>query len=193
MRRLTIILIICIFQLNGIYSQIVENDTVFIKKSVHTEKTEIDTIIIRGGISPAQPQVLIGTTFLPYSNKMIGLLNCGLSPISLDLVQGCDNSIEPSMFKNYPIFREISRDSTSLKIEVSVIANCCHNFLGEAELVGKDTLNLVYTSYGGFCSCECCFTLRFKFNTTMEEYSQILKFVTVNGSKSFGQIPKKNE
>ena len=170
-----------------------ENDTVFIKKSVHTEKTEIDTIVIRGGISPVQPQVLIGTTFLPFSKKMIGLLNCGLSPISLVLIQGCDNSIDPRMFKDYPIFREISRDSTTLTIEVSVIENCCHNFLGEAEVKGKDTINLVYTSYGGFCSCECCFTLRFKFDTTMEEYYQILKYVTVNGSKTVGQIPKKNK
>ena len=25
------------------------------------------------------------------------------------------------------------------------------NFFGEAEVIGKDTLNLAYTSFGGFC------------------------------------------
>jgi len=161
------VLLIGAFQQNFSFAQIIDNDTVFIKRTVHTEKTEIDTVIIIGGISPAQPQVLIGTTFLPYSNKMIGLLNDGLSPISLELVQGCDRAVEPWSFKDYPIFREITRDSTTLTIEVSVIANCCHNFLGEAEVIGKDTLNLVYTSYGGFCSCQCCFTLKYKFDTSM--------------------------
>ena len=186
-----LIFLIGVFQLNLTFGQVVENDTVFIKRTVHTDTTEIDTIVIKGGISPVIPQVLIGTRVLPYSNKMIGLLNCGLSPISLELGQGCDNSIDPRTFNDYPIFREIKRDSTTLSIEVSVIANCCHNFLGEAEVMGKDTLNLVYTSYGGFCSCECCFTLKYKFDTTMEEYYNILRYVTINGSNVVGIIPLK--
>lgn len=191
MKRLFKILtvLIGVFQLNLTYGQTIENDTVFIKRTVHTEMAEIDTIVIKNGISPAQPQVLIGTTFLPNTNKMIGLLNKGLSPISLKLVQGCDNTVDPSTFDDYPIFREIQRDSTLLTIEVSVIANCCHNFLGEAEVIGKDTLNLVYTSYGGFCSCECSFTLKYQFDTTMEEYYSILKYVTINESKVVGKIP----
>ena len=186
-----IVLLIGIVQCNLSYSQIVENDTVFVKRIVHTEITEIDTMIIKGGISPAQPEVLIGTTFLPYTSKMIGLLNEGLSPISLELVNDCDNSIGRESFKDYPVFKEIKRDSTVLTIEVSVIANCCHNFLGEAEVAGKDTLNLVYTSYGGFCSCSCCFTLRNKFDTSMEEYYNILNYVTINGSRVVGEIPEK--
>lgn len=184
-------LLIGVFQLTVIYGQLVESDTVFIKRTVHTATTEIDTIVIKNGISPLQTQVLIGTTFLPSSDKMIGLLNKGISPISLTLVQSCDNSVGPSAFKDYPIFREIKRDSTTLTIEVSVIANCCHHFLGEAEVIGKDTLNLVYTSYGGFCSCKCCFTLKYKFDITMAEDYPILNYVTINGSKVVGQIPLK--
>jgi len=185
-----LILIIGIFQLNLSYAQVAENDTIFIKKSVHPEKTEIDTLIVKGGISPVQTQILIGTTFLPYSNKMIRLLNNGLSPISLEIIEECDNTIHPREFKEYPKFRMIKRDSITLTIEVSIIANCCHNFLGEAEVIGKDTLNLVYTPYGGFCSCSCCFTLQYVFDTTMEEHYQILKYVTINGSETFGKIEK---
>jgi hypothetical protein len=170
--------------------QTIEYDTIFIKRSVHTENIEIDTIIIENGISHAQPQILIGTTMLPYSEKVIGLLNKGLDPISLELVQGCINGGNPETFKDYPMFNEIRRGINRLVIEVSVVANCCHNFLGEAEVLG-DTLNLLYTSYGGFCGCECCFTLRYSFDSSMEEYYQILNYVTINGSEAAGVIPKK--
>ena len=191
MKRLLIILtlIIVIFQQNSVHGQATDLDTVFVKKTIGENEFEIDTLFIPAGRSSTQ--VLAGTTFLPYSNKIIGLLNNGLSPISLEVIQECDNTIDRRTFKDYPKFIVIKRDSTILTIDVSIVANCCHTFLGEAEVIGNDTLNLVYTSYGGFCSCNCCFTLRYKFDTEMEEHYQILKYVTINGSKTTGQIPKK--
>ena len=36
-------------------------------------------------------------------------------------------------------------------------------------------------------------TLRYKFDATMEEHYQILKYVTINGSNTVGEIPKKNK
>src|SRR5690606_36218333 len=59
--------------------------------------------------------------------------------------------------------------------------------------VGMDTLNLVYTSYGGFCSCNCCFTIRYKFDTSMEEVYQVLNHVTINNSKAVGQITNQDK
>ena len=166
-------------------------DTVFIKRDLGEKELLIDTLYLPGGRSFAP--VLVGTTFLPYSEKMIGLLNNGLSPISLEIVDGCDNSLTKNDFKDYPVFREIRRDSSVLTIEVSVIANCCDYFLGEAEVIGEDTLNLIYTTYGAFCSCSCCFTLRYKLDTSMESYYQILQHVTINGSDTIGQIPNEKE
>ncbi len=182
-------LIILVLQLTSVYGQTIELDTVFVKRTVGENEFEIDTLFIPGGRSTEQ--VLAGTTFLPYSDRIIGLLNNGLSPISLEVIQECNNTTDPRTFKDYPKFIEVKRDSNILTIDVSVIANCCHNFLGEAEVVGNDTLNLVYTSYGGFCGCTCCFTLRYTFDTSMEEFYQILKYVTINGSTTVGQIPKK--
>ena len=192
MKRLTRILIVIIvtLQVTVAFGQKTNPDTVFVKRSVSDNEFEIDTLFIPGGRSSTQ--VLAGTTFLPYSDKMIGLLNNGLSSVSFEILTECHNATTPKTFKDYPKFNEIKRDSTTLTIDVTVVANCCHNFLGEAEVIGKDTLNLVYTSYGGFCSCNCCFTLRYKFNTTMEENYQILKYVTINGiEKEVEQIPKK--
>lgn len=168
-----------------------ELDTVFVKRAIGVNEFEIDTLFIPSGRSSIQ--VLTGTMFLPYTDKMIGLLNNGLSPISLEIIQECDDSANPGTFDEYPKFTSITRNENILAIEVSIVANCCHNFLGEAEVVGKDTLNLVYTSYGGFCSCECCFTLRYKFDTSMEEVYQILNHVTINGSKTVGQITNQNK
>ena len=74
-------------------------------------------------------------------------------------------------------------------IDVAISANCCYNFLGEAEIIGGDTLNLIYHSYGGFCSCNCCYTLRYTFR--VQEWENLeLKFVTVNGDKLVGKIPE---
>jgi hypothetical protein len=184
-----LIFLIGFFHLNLSFGQEVENDTIFVKRVVQTESPEIDTILFKDGISLAQPQILIGTTFLPNTNKMIGLLNKGLTPISLEIIEECDKSIHPKSFIDYPKFTTVKRDCNTLTIDVTVIANCCHNFLGEAEIIGDDTLNLIYTSYGGFCSCQCCFTLSYKFNTTMEEYYQILKKVTINNSGIINEIP----
>jgi hypothetical protein len=129
---------------------------------------------------------LYGTTFLPYSSKMIGLMNRGLEPIDFTIIKDC----QASMFRNedYPKFINIVRTETTLTIDVEIIGNFCHNFLGEAEVVGENTLNLIYTDYGGFCSWGPC-TLRYIFNTTMEKEYQTLKYVTINGSKVVGLIP----
>lgn len=175
--------------MTNLFGQKIELDTVFVKRLVGVNKFEIDTLFIPGGRSSTQ--VLAGTTFLPYSDKMIGLLSNGLSPISLEIIKECDNTTDPRTFKDYPKFTSTSRNGDTLTIDVSVIANCCHNFLGEAEVVGMDTLNLVYTSYGNFCSCECYFMLRYKFNAKMESTYQILNYVTINNSKTVGKIPKR--
>lgn len=185
-----LLLTLGIFQLTTVFGQKTELDTVFVKRTVGINEFKIDTLYIPGGRSSTQ--VLAGTMFLPYSDKMNRLLNKGLSPISLEIIQECDNTTDPRTFKEYPKFISTSRVGNTLTIDVSVIANCCHNFLGEAEVKGKDTLNLVYTSYGGFCSCECCFTLRYKFDTSMEDIYQVLNYVTINGSKTVEQIVKQD-
>lgn len=185
-----LILTLGIFQLATLFGQTIELDTVFVKRTIEKNKFEIDTLYIPAGRSTTQ--VLAGTTFLPSSDKIVGLLNKGLSPIKLEVLDECNNTTDPSTFKEYPKFISTSRVGNTLTIDVSVIANCCHNFLGEAEVIGKDTLNLIYTSYGAFCSCNCCYTLRYTFETSMEESYQILNHVTINGSKTVGQIVKQD-
>jgi hypothetical protein len=107
-------LLFCVFGLTAVYGQNTELDTVFVKKTVGENEFEVDTLFIPGGRS--SQQVLAGTTFLPYSDKMIGLLNNGLSPISLEIIQECNNTTDPKTFKDYPKFTEVKRDSNELSL-----------------------------------------------------------------------------
>lgn len=162
-------------------------DTVFVKKSLGDNEFEIDTMFTQSGM---YPKVLVGTTFLPYSEKIIGILNKGLFPISVSVKNECDMHDIKEM-SSYPKFESITRELDILTIEVTIFYNCYYNFLGEAEVIGQDTLNLIYTAYGAFCSCDCLYTLEYKFNTASEENYQILKYVTINGSEVVGRIPSK--
>ncbi len=129
---------------------------------------------------------LHGTTFLPNSSKMIGLLNKGLEPINFQIIKVCQP--QKCAKEDYPEFIDIRRNGSTLTIDIEIIANCCHNFLAEAEILGKDTLNLIYTDYGGFCSWGTCM-LRYSFDTTLETEYQTLKYVTINGDQTIGNIP----
>lgn len=134
--------------------------------------------------------VLVGTTFLPYSYKMISLLNQGLEPISLEILERCDRSegVDTTMLADDAKIIEIRRQDNTLTIDLAIMANCCHHFLGEAE-ISNDTLKLFYTSYGGFCGCTCLFKLRYVFDTTLELEYQLLHYVAVEGSNAVGKIP----
>lgn len=178
------------FSTHAILAQTYPPDTVFVKRTIGVDEYAVDTLFIPGGISSAP--VLAGTMFIPYSNRMIRLLNHGIYPKELILLEGCDGGTHPDEFHEFPKFLTTSRVGNELTIDVSVIANCCHSFLGEAEIKGKDTLNLRYISYGDFCACSCCFTLRYTFDTDGEEDFEIMNFVTINGSSKFQEIVKQD-
>jgi hypothetical protein len=74
-------------------------------------------------------------------------------------------------------------DDTTLLITANIVSNCSYNFLGEIEVVGGNTLNLIYHGYGGFASCNCCFGLTYKIYLDREgDYKfNKLKYVTIKG------------
>lgn len=168
------------------YGQHTEMDTILFKRSIADYAFENDTLFVRG--SWHKEHILAGTMFLPGTDKTMNLLNHGLSPIHLEIINDCDEKVDPKTFKEFPKLNSTYRVGNLLTIDVAVIANCCHAFLGEAEVLGLDTLHLSYTSYGMYCSCQCCFTLRYTFDTAMEHYYHTLKYVSINGSEVLGTI-----
>jgi hypothetical protein len=184
------ILSLLLFSAHVILAQSYPPDTVFVKRTIDADKFAIDTLFIPGGVNSAP--VLAGTMFLPYSDKMISLLNHGIYPKKLILLEECNGGTNPDLFHDFPKFLATTRVGNELTIDVSVVANCCHSFLGEAEIKGKDTLNLRYISYGDFCACSCCFTLRYTFDTDGEEDYEIMNFVTINGSSEYQELVKQD-
>jgi hypothetical protein len=157
-------------------------DTVFVKRNL--EEIVIDTMYIKGGMSTNQ--VIVGTCFLPGTVSEINLLNHGLDPISLSVLNECNGD---ETFKPKPLFQSIKRKNDSLIIDVNIMANCCHNFLGSAEVNNENVLVLGYLGYGAYCSCDCCYTLRYIFDTSMEDEYVPIKHVAVKKKKEVGTIP----
>lgn len=130
-----------------------------------------------------------GTGFLPYSSKMIGLMNHGIEPIDFTIQKECEvKYIENE--NQYPIIKEAFLENHTLVIIVEIIGNACHNYLGEAELTDYNTLNLIYTDYGGFCSWGTV-TLQFRLDTSLMDDENELKRVTVNGQDRYKTIEKR--
>lgn len=179
-----------ILLVGGIHTGTCQNtayDTIIVKKSIKYEVPEIDTILVSGGLSTLGTDILVGTTFLPYTDRWYPLMDYQLNPQDLSVVSECSKSIERLNQDDYPLFHRAELDSSNLTIEVSIISNCCDHFLGEAEVVGGDTLNLMYHAYGGNCGCNCCFTLQYRFNYWGKEEFP-LHHVTINGSMNKAAI-----
>ena len=70
-------------------------------------------------------------------------------------------------------------------IDITINANCCADFLGEIEVTKNNVLNLIYHSYGGYCSCGCCFGLTYQLFLAREEDYDFnkIKSVMINGIK----------
>ncbi len=183
----TLLLFLIILCSNNFFGQNSLVDTVLIK---YVDE-ENDTIYLEGGIpSSVQQQVLVGTTVLPYSKNNISSFHSGFNLIDLTLNKNCNE--DPRNFSLYPIINSIQKDSNTMVVDVSIVDNCCYNFLGEASVLGNDTLNLIYHGYGGFCSCKCCYRLKYTFDISIENPENTLNFISIkeeNGETITQKIP----
>tara|TARA_B100000809_G_scaffold262247_1_gene312811 strand:- start:154 stop:702 length:549 start_codon:yes stop_codon:yes gene_type:complete len=161
------------------YSQKEIQDSVFIKKYETDSTFTIDTLTIpvRG-----YDQILVGTTFLPYSDNTVNLLNNGLFPKNFSILEECDGELDKHQIDNYPKIDSSNFNEKMISIDVSISSNCCHNFLGDAEIT-NNSLNLYYTGYGSFCSCTCLFKLRYTFDISLPELLPEIEQVTINGKE----------
>lgn len=175
--------IIGLFLLHTSIAQTLQKDTIIVKRNVHTAQTQLDTILVDGGIDIEKDPILIKTCFIPHSVKMIELLNEGITPIDFKSFEDEKNI----HFKEYPKFLNTTLQENVLTVKVAISGYCCHNFLGEAEIVDQNTLNLLYISYGGFCACNCISTLQYRLKVNNDQ----LKYITINGSKIKAKIIQK--
>jgi hypothetical protein len=161
-----------------------DSDTIFIKMDLNWDDKHnytIDTLFVK---SVSDLYVLHGTTILPLTNGQNGALNYGIKLKDIYLTP-CENNGRPP--ENHdPIVNSISISDSLWQIDIKVVSNCCHNFLGDLEITDNNTLNLLYYPYGGFCSCYCCFGLTYiiEVEDFMKEETDKLKVISVLGKSN---------
>lgn len=130
--------------------------------------------------TPSDGTILFGTTIIPTTSNQVGLYGAGLWLDNL-VDSPCNSSQEPSGIDK--VISSSSNDSI-LAISIEVTSNCCHRFLGDAELVDESILNLIYIGYGGNCACYCCFGLTYTFRKEYPNPDIKVSQIMINGDRS---------
>jgi hypothetical protein len=157
-----------------------QQDTIIIiypQDPIYLHKTGNDTLIID---TPTEGNVLFGTTIIPTTSNQVGLYGAGLWLDNLT-ESPCNSSKEPSGIDK---ILGLTMNDSILSISMEITSNCCHKFLGDAELVDNSILNLIYIGYGGNCACYCCFGLDYTFRREHTDPDIVITHVMINGDRT---------
>lgn len=157
-----------------------QQDTIIIvypQDPTYLIKTGSDTLFVD---TPSDGTILFGTTIIPITSNQVGLYGAGLWLDNL-VDSPCHSSQEPS-----GIDKNISSSSNDsiLRVSLEITSNCCHRFLGDAELVDDSVLNLIYIGYSGNCACYCCVGLTYTFRKEYPNPDIKISHVMINGDKT---------
>ena len=165
-------------------------DTIIIqypKDPILLEKNTNDTILIN---SPFEGLIFHGTTLLPNTSNQVGLYGYGLY---LNEVKGSPCTMDYRLIESQrDKINSIVITDSSWYFDLTIIANCCHYFLGDAALIEDSILNLSYYAYGGsYCACNCCFGLEYHFTVDdfMEDYGVIRYAMINNRRETIKKVP----
>lgn len=159
-----------------------QKDTLLIKYDTYQveekQNNQMDTIVSK---QPNERNILFGTTVLPNTYQQQIAKSYGLF---LDSV-----SLNPCI-QDFGIMDELKSQvlgviqrKDSMSVEVNYIGNCCHSFLCDVEIQNDDSINLIILGYGDmYCTCNCCYGLKFHFTTMEFDDFKKLKFITINGN-----------
>lgn len=147
----------------------------------HSKGVIHDTVFVEKTIDEHIGNKLIGTTVLKSSEKIIHTgYTSGLWLENLTTSE-CGAPMEHPTPTQITSIKQ-PNDST-LVIKTLIDANCSHDFLGEAEVLPGNILNLIYHGYGSYAQCNCEFELTYTFEIPKEHISkpEPIKWVTMDG------------
>ena len=152
-------------------------DTVFIKYNKLGTEAKLsyttDTLVFG---SPYLRHVIYGTTVLPWTENQQVAKGFGIdlrNVTSSDCIESEEHGGDQVV--------AITETDTSLKIEIKIWGNCCHDFLCDLEIVEDSIINLVHYGYGAtFCFCDCCYGLVYEFDKWKFDEYELLKGVMIN-------------
>lgn len=164
----------------GISFNSVSQDTVYISATedwtADSLKYKTDTIVFSSGLVR---NLLVGTCRIPSTSNQINAYGWGLY---FKKVTGsdCDDNGERKFKFTDRVNSYLVTDS-SLLIDITIRENCCYDFLCDISIENNETLNLMFTGYGGNCGCTCCFGLVYEFELMNPEDFKKIKSITING------------
>jgi len=167
-----------------------QHDTVFIRAAQNPFSDNLnystDTLLFD---SQLNRHILIGTCIIPASANNMSLLNFGYRFVEVQKSECSKNSGE-EVYRAKDHINSIEVSDSTLSIDFNVYDNCCYDFLCDASIDSSGVLNLHYQGYGTFCSCHCCFGLKFIFRKEIDKENFKIKAVLLNDdSKTLKQLP----
>ncbi|HTA84522.1 MAG TPA: hypothetical protein VK783_16380 [Bacteroidia bacterium] len=172
-------------------------DTVFIKhdSSQYSKKLKYvtDTVIF----NKESRQILIGTTIIPETHSSHDAwVEYGFC-LNKVVRTKCKKEVGEEPTGPDQINSIISSDST-LVVDINITDNCCYSFLCDVGVDNSATLNLIYTGYGMYCDCDCCFglTYYFKILKSPDYFPKKIRYkpvkaVMINGNAKSKRMIKK--
>jgi len=158
-------------------------DTVFIKHNKDWTSDKIhyvtDTVIFQTGM---RRNILTGTTILPVASNTWASSEYGLFFYKVTKTD-CQKDINEydGSIKNH--INSVLMTDSSLIVDFNIYDNCCYDFLCNISVDSTGVLDLIYTGYGTYCSCDCCFGLTYYFRVKKGKDILVIKSVMLNGNR----------
>jgi|GEM_PF-290416 len=157
------------------------SDTVFLKyNAAETDEAlnyRTDTLLFE---SPMWRHVLTGTTILPWTHNQLISKGYGLDFRKVDR-SDCQHDAQGGKEGMDDHINSVTQTDSTLVIDFNLTDNCCYDFLCDISVDEAGTLNLIYTGYGTYCACDCCFGLTYYIDLLNYEDSVEVKAVMING------------
>lgn len=190
----TLILVVGFIKLYGQHADdgMISQDTVFIKQNkdwtADTLNYITDTVIFESGM---RRHILTGTAILPQTHNSIAAQEYGLY-FSKIKKSDCKHDGAGEFSGDHDHINSVDHTDSTLTIDLTLYDNCCYDFLCDISVDSTGTLHLLYSGYGTYCSCDCCFGLTYYLMLSKENETPELKSIMLNYSrKTLTSIKKK--
>lgn len=100
---------------------------------------------------------LLGSTVLTGSNR--NSESCILHGYCLDKIIKHPCLSVMTETPDFTKIKNVEKRNDTLIVSLQIYENCALDFLGEIEIINKNTLNIIFHEYGSFASCMCTFDI----------------------------------
>lgn len=127
---------------------------------------------------------LNGTIILPYTHNYLSVLNAGYRASNVQKADCSDHGEE--VYKEQDKIDQVVVTDSTIEVHLRIYDNCCYDYLWDPKLTDEGVLDLIYTGYGMFCGCNCCFGHVITFKKEFEPDDAVkVKEIRINGEGNY--------